>query len=72
MFLSKRKNGYYYLFYEDEICNIQLKDVNIKYRILKIRNKPNFKTKIGKIRNIPISNELYLLLQSMLNNEDFM
>ena len=54
----------------DEICNIQIKDINLKDQILNIRNKPNFKTKTGKIRNIPISDELYSILQSMLGNDN--
>ncbi|MFC2093519.1 tyrosine-type recombinase/integrase [Bacteroidota bacterium] len=54
----------------DEICNIQIKDIILKDRVLMIRNKPNFKTKTGKIRNIPISDKLYSLLQSMLKDEN--
>ena len=54
----------------DEICNIQIKDINMRDRVLIIRNKPNFKTKTGKIRNIPISDKLYSLLQSLLKDEN--
>ena len=54
----------------DEICNIQFGDINLKDRILRIRNKPNFKTKTGRIRNIPISNDLYSLIESIIKTDD--
>ena len=50
----------------NEICNIQFGDIDLKDRILRIRNKPNFKTKTGRIRNIPISNDLYYLIESII------
>ncbi|MBN1633996.1 MAG: site-specific integrase [Ignavibacteria bacterium] len=50
----------------NEICNIQMRDVNLSDRILTIRNKPDFKTKTGKERVIPIDNELFELLSGML------
>lgn len=50
----------------NEIINLQLKDVNFSERVLTIRNKPNFKTKTGKIRQIPISDSLYNLLSGMI------
>jgi len=46
----------------NEIINLQWKNVNFKDGILKIRNKENFKTKTGKIRDIPISDELNRIL----------
>lgn len=51
----------------NEIINLQWKDVNFSDRILTIRNKPNFKTKTGKIRQIPISDSLYNLLSGIIN-----
>jgi integrase len=50
----------------NEICNIQLRDVNLSERILTIRNKPDFKTKTGRERIIPIDNDLFELLSGML------
>lgn len=46
----------------NEIINLQWKDINFAEMILTIRNKPNFKTKTGKIRQIPISEKLFELL----------
>ena len=54
----------------DEICNIQLKDINLKEQTLRIINKTDFVTKTKSSRNIPISNELYSLLQSILKIEN--
>ncbi|MBK8552809.1 MAG: tyrosine-type recombinase/integrase [Ignavibacteria bacterium] len=51
----------------NEIINIQWKDINLNEKVLMIRNKENFKTKTGKIRQIPISESLYTLLCDMLN-----
>jgi len=46
----------------DEIINLQWKDIDFAERILTIRNKPNFKTKSGRIRQIPISEKLFELI----------
>jgi site-specific recombinase XerD len=51
----------------NEIINLQWKDINFAERIFTIRNKPNFKTKTGKIRQIPISDSLYNLVSGMFN-----
>lgn len=51
-----------------EILNVQWKDIDLEQKILTIRNKPNFKTKSGKIRQIPISDSLFELLSSLLGN----
>lgn len=51
----------------NELINIQWKDINLNEKVLTIRNKENFKTKTGKIRQIPISENLYTLLCEMLN-----
>lgn len=41
-----------------EILNLQWKDVDFQNQLIKICNKSNFKTKSGKIREIPISDRL--------------
>ena len=46
----------------NEIVNLQLKDVNFHEREINICNKPNFKTKTGKVRTIPMNNTLYEML----------
>jgi integrase len=53
----------------DEIINLQWRDVNLNESAVIIRNKPNFKTKTGRIREIPVSDELNTLLKSMLETE---
>jgi site-specific recombinase XerD len=52
----------------NEIVNIQWLDVNMQDKLITIRNKANFKTKTGKIRQIPISDILFQLLKTMLTN----
>jgi integrase len=49
----------------NEILNVQWKDINLNDNILTIRNKENFKTKSGKFRHIPISDNLYSLLKKI-------
>jgi integrase len=51
----------------NEIINIQWKDIDLNEKVLTIRNKENFKTKTGKQRQIPISDNYYTLLSEMLN-----
>lgn len=53
----------------DEICNVQWKDINFPEQILNISNKDNFNTKSGKLRKIPISDELMKLLNEMLEQK---
>lgn len=48
-----------------ELLNLQWKDVILDERILKIVNKDNHITKTGKIRTIPISDKLFVLLKMM-------
>jgi|SRR4030095_2689987 len=48
-----------------EIINIQFSDIDFKNRILTIRNKPNFKTKSGKVRHIPICEGLNSALENI-------
>lgn len=50
----------------NEILNIQIKDINLGEKIIYIRNKPGFRTKSGKLRQSPISDHLYSLLESTL------
>jgi integrase len=52
----------------DEILNLKWCDVDFADRILKIRNKANFKTKTGKIRDIPISDSLFNLLDKLIKS----
>ena len=53
----------------NEICNVQWKDINFQESILNISNKDNFKTKSGKQRKIPISDELLKLLYEMIEQK---
>jgi site-specific recombinase XerD len=46
----------------NEILNIQVKNIDIENRWIDIINKPDFVIKTGKVRRIPISDELYDLL----------
>ncbi len=52
-----------------EILNVQWKDINFNEKILIIRNKENFMTKTGKIRQIPISDKFFELLNSILDQK---
>ena len=49
-----------------EILNVQWKDINFRHRTLTIKNKNDFKTKSGKNRTIPISDNLFNLLKTIL------
>ncbi len=49
----------------NEILNAQWNDIDFENKTLMIRNKPDFKTKTGKIREIPVSNKLYDLLKAL-------
>jgi len=46
----------------NEILNLEYRNINLKERTIEIVNKPSFKTKSGKIRRIPISQELFVIL----------
>jgi integrase len=48
-----------------EILNIQWSDIDFVQRIITIRNKPNFKTKTGKIRQIPMSDKLFTVIDKL-------
>jgi len=55
----------------EELLNLQWSDINFKSKVITIRNKENFATKSGKIRYIPISeNLLELLISIRPNNPD--
>lgn len=49
----------------DELINLQWRDIDLKERIIIVRNKEDFATKTGKIRYIPISSFLFELLISI-------
>lgn len=49
----------------NELLNLQWKDIDIKEGLINIRNKENFKTKTGKIGQIPISKMLYDVIDKM-------
>ncbi|MCI0450649.1 MAG: tyrosine-type recombinase/integrase [Chlorobi bacterium] len=52
-----------------EIINVQHCDIDFKNRTLTIRNKPNFKTKSGKVRQIPICEGLNSLLENICSGK---
>lgn len=54
----------------NEVTNIQWRDINLHERLVNIRNKADFKTKTGKIRQVPISDNLYTLLKSLMYDDD--
>ncbi len=49
-----------------EIINLEWNDIDIKNRIITIRNKPTFKTKTGRIRQIPINEQVLSLLNNII------
>lgn len=49
----------------EELLNLQWSDINLTSKVITIRNKENFTTKSGKIRYIPISENLLELLKSI-------
>jgi|SRR4030095_15059243 len=53
-----------------EILHVQGKDLDFGKMILTIRNKVDFKTKTGKIRLIPISEELHSLIGNFKGNSE--
>jgi len=60
--------GYYTGCRSSEICNLQWNDINLVSKTILIKNKLNFKTKTGKIRKLPISDKLMLII-SNINHE---
>ncbi len=53
----------------NEILNMQNKDINLGEKIVYVRNKPGFRTKSGKLRELPVSDSLYTLLESILKHD---
>jgi len=49
----------------NEITHCQWRDIDIEDRLLHIRNKPNFKTKTGKMRIIPMSDNLIKMIERL-------
>lgn len=54
----------------NECINVQWKDIDLNKRTVIIRNKANFQTKTGKIRTIPISDQLHSLFMKMLQSTE--
>lgn len=50
----------------NEILNLQWKDIDLKEKVIFIRNKEDFKTKSGKTRLIPFGEKLYSVISKML------
>jgi len=50
------------------VCLNQWKDINFEDRTINIFNKEDFRTKTGKQRQIPVSDELFQLLSELLNH----
>lgn len=53
-----------------EIINLEWNDIDLINRIIVIRNKPNFKTKTGKMRQIPINHPLFERLCKLKNSSN--
>lgn len=54
----------------NELLNLQWREVDLENRILTISNKPNFQTKTGRIRRLPISEKLFHIFKSLPNQEN--
>lgn len=54
----------------NELLNLQWREVDLENRILTFANKPNFQTKTGRIRRLPISEKLYLILSDINEKEN--
>jgi integrase/recombinase XerD len=50
----------------NELLHLQWKDIDLKERVVHIRNKENFNTKTGKARQIPICAKLNEIIKQML------
>lgn len=50
----------------NEILNFQWKDIDLKEKVIHIRNKEDFKTKTGKTRLIPFGGKLYTVISKMM------
>ena len=54
----------------NEILNLQNNDIDFINETITLRNKENFKTKTGKIRQIPLTKELREILTRNINTKD--
>lgn len=54
----------------NELLNLQWRDVDLDNRVLTITNKPNFQTKTGRIRRLPISEKLYGIFNEITNKDN--
>jgi site-specific recombinase XerD len=50
----------------NELLYLQWKDIDLKEKVIHIRNKEDFKTKTGKTRMIPFGEKLYSVINKML------
>lgn len=53
----------------NEVLNLEFKNIDFSERTLEIVNKANFKTKTGKIRTIPINEELLNVFKTLIQNQ---
>lgn len=53
----------------NELLNLQWKNIDLKERVIYIRNKEDFKTKTGKTRLIPFGEKLYAVISKMVRTE---
>jgi len=54
-----------------ELCNLEWSDIDLKENTITIRNKRDFTTKTGKIRQIPINNKLVVHIKTMDNKDGY-
>jgi len=54
-----------------EILNLQWSDIDFINRKIKVINKANFKTKTRKIRYLPLTNDLFAMLNEMYSKDKF-
>ena len=55
-----------------EVLNLEWSDIDYENMVVKVRNKEDWTTKTGKIRYIPISDGLDILLKSMENTGGYL
>jgi site-specific recombinase XerD len=53
----------------NEILNLQWMDIDLREKVIYIRNKEDFKTKTGKTRLIPFGEKLYSVINKMVQIE---
>ena len=54
-----------------ELCNLEWTDIDLKENTITIRNKSDFTTKTGKIRQIPINYKLVAYINTIDNKEGY-